>query len=145
LPSPPPAYGALSAEDLANLDRARDWVKGHFTDSADEKYDPVDGKLRLIHTILGNGWVASSETPKLQSLGVTFGDAIAQELLMEWVIAEDEYGRSPVLNWPGTTLICSPITMISKRIEDGEAVDAYRLFESVCGRMKELAFSADSI
>ena len=145
LPETAQSHTPLTADDLADLDRARDWVKGHFTDAADTKYEPLDGKLRVISAVIDNKWVEASETWKLQSLGVAFGDAIAQSLLMDWVVIDDEYGRSPVLNWPGTSLLCSPMTMIAKRIEDGETVDVRLLFEQTCERLKTLAFSGDFI
>jgi hypothetical protein len=142
MPDIPQTFSDLLAADEDNLDRARDWVMGHFTEVADEKYAPIDGKLRVIDAILSEGWIDPGETAKLQSLGAAFGDAIAQRLLMEWVVVEDEYGRSPALRWPGTTVICSPLTMISKRIEDGEIVDVYELFDGICTRLREMAFSA---
>jgi hypothetical protein len=131
----------LTAEDLADLEKARDWLKGHFVDTPEEKYAPLEGKLRLIDTILTSDWVRLEETWKLQSLGVGLGDAISQKLLMEWIVVDDEYGRSPALNWPGTTLICSPMTMISKRVEDGEMVDVYALFDGICERLQDLALN----
>ena len=71
------------------------------------------------------------------------GDALAQELMLVWVTVDDEFGRSAALNWPGTSLICSPITMISKRVEAGEPVDVYALFQGVSERLREMAFSGD--
>ena len=139
----PQSIEPLTTDDLEHLERAREWLKGHFTDEADEKYGSVASKLRLIKAILENGWVEVSETWKLQSLGVALGDAIAQELLLEWIAVDDEYGRSAALIWPGTSLICSPLTMISKRIEDGERVEVYDFFASLTKRLKELAFSGD--
>jgi hypothetical protein len=133
----------LTEEDKQNLDAARTWVKGHFTENADEKYEPVDGKLRVIDAILANKWVNASETDKLQALGVALGDALAQELLLDWVVIDDELGRSPCLSWPGTSINCYPLTMISKRIEDGEDVSVYDLFDGMCARLREMAFSGD--
>ena len=138
------SHSALEPSDKANLDEARTWVKEHFTDSADEKYSSIDGKLRVLDTILRSKWVEPAETVKLQSLGVAFGDAIAQALMLEWVVVNDEYGRSPALNWPGTSLCIYPLTMISKRVEDGEEVDVYGLFEGICDRLRELAFSGQA-
>lgn len=138
------SHSALEPSDKANLDEARAWVKGHFTDSADEKYSSIDGKLRVLDTILRRKWVEPAETIKLQSLGVAFGDAISQALMLEWVVVNDEYGRSPALNWPGTSLCIYPLTMISKRVEDGEEVDVYDLFEGICNRLKEIAFSGQA-
>ena len=129
LPDPPATYRSLTPEDLANLEAARAWVRGHFTEAAEGKYEPIDGKLRVIDAILKNGWVDVKETWKLQALGVALGDALAQKLLLEWVTVDDEFGQDAALNWPGTSVLCYPLTMIAKRVEDGEQVDVYALFE----------------
>lgn len=132
----------LQPADIENLAKARDWIKEHFTDSAEERYGSVEGKLRVIDAILQNGWVAPHETEKLQSLGVAFGDAVAQQLNMDWVIIEDEYGCEPALNWPGTSVNTYPVTIISKRVADGETPDIYTLFEDLCERISELALGS---
>lgn len=137
-------HTALQPEDIDYLARARDWVKGHFTDNRDEKYASIDGKLRLLRAILESGWVEPHETQKLRFLGVTFGDAVAQKLMLEWVIVDDEYGRAPALNWPGTSILVFPVTMISKRVEDAKSVDIDDLFEHLCARVTEMAFSGES-
>lgn len=134
-------HSVLGSNERARLTALRDWVKGHFAEAADQKYEPIDGKLRLIRTILANGWVNPDETWKLQALGVAFGDAIAQKLQMDWVTVDDEFGRDPALNWPGTTVLSYPITMISKRIERGENVDTHELFDHVCLDLSEMAQS----
>lgn len=132
---------ALTPEDEERLDQARAWVKGHFTEAGDEKYASLDGKLRVIDAILSQHWLTADQTAELQCLGVAFGDALAQKLMLEWVIVEDEYGRDPTVNWPGTTVLCHALTMISKRVEDGDDVDVYDLFEKTAERLRELAFS----
>ena len=116
-------------------------MKNHFTEDQDEKYASIEGKLRVIAAILANDWVSPDETRKLQSLGVAFGDAISQKLMMEWVMVEDEVGLDPALQWPGTSILCYALTMISKRVEDGEKVDVRDLFEGVTGKLAEHAFS----
>jgi hypothetical protein len=127
--------GPLSLEDAENLDGARNWLKEHFTEHAEEKYAALDGKLRLLETILHERWLKPDETSKLQSLGVAFGDALVQKLGMEWVIVEDEFGRTPSVCFRDTKLMAYPLTAISKRIEDGEDVNVYDLFELFCQRL----------
>jgi hypothetical protein len=136
-----PGHELLTEEDQHDLAAARSWVKGHFSEDPDLKYEPITGKLRLLEAILANGWVEPSETWKLQALGICLGDALAQELLMDWVLVDDEYGRSPALNWPGTTIYTFPQTLISKRIEQGEIVDVKGLFEDTAELVREMAFS----
>jgi hypothetical protein len=128
----------LSDEDEENLGRARSWLKSFFTDHAEEKYATLDDKLRLLDTIIAQKWIEPDETEKLQSLGVAFGDALVQRLGLEWVMVEDDYGRDPSVVFPGTKLMAHPVTAISKRIEDGETVDVYNLFDGFCERLLDL-------
>ena len=115
-------------EEFARIEAQRKWVREHYEPEAQHKYQTLEGKLRLLRVILEAGWIEKSETVKLQCLGITFGDALAQELKMEWVTVEDEHGRNPALRLPGTTVIFFPLTMISKRIERGDVVDVDDLF-----------------
>ena len=121
-----------TADDLALLENWRDWTRGHFASDARDQYNFVAGKLRLLQAILDAGWVERSEGAKLRCLGATLGDAVAQKLQMEWIIVEDESGRDPALRFPGTTVIAYPLSMISKRVDRGEAIDVSDLFDGVC-------------
>lgn len=128
----------LSEDDIMRLEEQREWVRNHFEPEARHNYETVDGKLRLIDTILKNNWIGPDETWKLQSLGVTFGDILVQSQGFEWVMIEDEYGRDPTICVTATTIKLHALTMISKRIEDGEEVDVYDLFDALCERVEEL-------
>lgn len=136
-----PDHIPLTNADRQWLETARAWVKGHFADDADDKYAPVEGKLRVVEAILANGWVAADETWKLQALGAAFGDALEQELLLEWVSVEDAFGATAALNWPGSSILSFPLTTISKRFERSEKVDVRSLFDDTCKSLREMAFS----
>jgi hypothetical protein len=129
---------ALSPDDLARVEAQRKWVRDHYPKDSLQQYDSVEGKLRVLDAILQINWVQSSETVKLQSLGIALGDALAQELGLTWVAVEDEYGRDPALILKGTSVRLFPLTMISKRVERGEAVDIYDLFSGTCGTVRRL-------
>lgn len=136
------AINQLLDSDLADLEAKRDWVRGHYEPTARHKYDTVQGKLNLLDAILGNRWVAPDETLKLQCLGISFGDALAQHMALVWVVVEDDYGRDPALSLAGTTVLVFPQTMISKRVEDGEDIDVFELFSGTCQAIRSSA--ADS-
>ena len=129
---------ALSEDDARALDAKRRWVQGHYESNAVEKYQTLEGKLALLHTILSGQWIAPDETLKLQCLGITFGDALAQTLGLEWRMVEDAYGRDPALVQPGTSIVVFPQTSISKRIEAGELVDVHALFHAACCTIQRL-------
>jgi uncharacterized protein DUF3806 len=131
-------FEPLNRDDIADLEAKRTWVRGHYEEAARHKYDTLDGKLRLLDAILRNKWIVPDETLKLQCLGVTFGDALAQRLGLTWVVVEDGYGRDAALTLDGTSVRVFPLTSISKRIERGEEVDVYRLFEQACAAIERL-------
>ena len=118
----------LSGEMMNGIEARRKWVRDHYPQNAEENYKPLDGKLKLLDVILKSGWIKPDETVKLQCLGITLGDALAQKLDLHWVQVEDEYGTDPALRYAETSIIIFPMTLISKRIERGEQVDAYHLF-----------------
>ena len=133
----------LNEGDADRIQSHRDWVVGHFDDPA--AYDSVSGKLRVIQAILDNGWVENHETWKLQSLGVAFGDALAQEVPeLSWVAVDDEFGRDPALRWLQTSTLVFPLTAISKRVDDGIAVDVYQMFGGFQKAIKEAVSRSDA-
>ena len=129
----------MNSEEIARLEAQRSWVREHYEPHAQAKYNTIDGKLALLDEILRNGWIQASETVKLQSLGIAFGDALAQKLGLRWVTVEDEYGRDPALKLDGTSILTFPPTSISKRIEQGMSVEVYGLFESACTAIQQAA------
>jgi hypothetical protein len=128
----------LSAEDTVRVEKQRGWVRDHFDEDARDNYRSVKGKYQLLDTILASRWIEPHETWKLQSLGVTFGDILAQMLGLEWVMVEDDHGRDPALRVPGTSILVHPLTAISKRIECGENVDVAELLKQFARNIEQL-------
>jgi Domain of unknown function (DUF3806) len=64
-----------------------------------------------------------SKAYELQSLGVAFGDVLACEFPLRWVMVTDEFGTDPTLRFKQTTVQINALTMISKRVERDEPVD----------------------
>jgi len=129
---------SLSDDDAHRLEQQRAWVRDHYEPDARDQYQTIEGKLRLLETITNSGWIEPTETWKLQSLGVTFGDALSEKMGLSWVAVEDEYGRDPALHDYGTTIVVFPLTTISKRIERGERVDIRELFDQACQSISRL-------
>jgi uncharacterized protein DUF3806 len=132
----------LEGELAADVQAKRAWVLGHYEREPEASYSTVEAKLILLDTILSNGWVGPTETVKLQALGVTFGDALAQELGLSWVAIDDEYGCDAALVLEGTSVKVFPLTSISKRVEAGEAVDIRKIFAAACSTIRRVAHDA---
>ena len=130
---------ALTDGDRQRLQNQRAVVERYLGDEdSREKYKTTVGKVGTIHAILQGHVFKPEETHELQCLGIVLGDAFVQEKGMEWVIVEDEHGRDPAIRLPKTSIILFPITMISKRVERGEEVDVFDLFNWTAARVDEL-------
>jgi Domain of unknown function (DUF3806) len=130
--------GLLSAEHSTRLERQRSWVRDHYDPETRHRYDTLEGKLRLLETILEEKWIQPNETWKLQSLGIALGDALVQQTGLVWATVADDLGCDPALRDPGTGTAIFPLTMISKRAERGEAVDIRKLFAGICSKITQL-------
>lgn len=128
----------LGKSDHDRLKAQRAVVEAFLDEESLEKYQRPAGKLGTIRALLAAKVFRPSQTRELQCLGIVLGDALVQELAMEWVMVEDEYGRDPAIRLPGTTIIPFPLTMISKRVEKGEEVDVFELFNWVASQIDEM-------
>ncbi len=103
---------------------------------------PLDQSLddcKRLQAVLDAGVLKATDTYQLQSLGLALGNVISSNLGLDWVMVEDEYGRDPALRYRNTSLILFPLTMISKRVERGEAVNVPDLYAITSSHVKQLA------
>jgi len=57
------------------------------------------------------------------ALGLSFGQLIVDQSGYDWVRVSDEYGEETCLSPVGAQLACYPISMMQKRLSNGEAED----------------------
>lgn len=130
----------LTEEDEQRLDAQRAVIEQFLDDDPVNlsKYQAAAGKLGTIRAILEAGVFSADQWYELQSLGIVLGDAFVLDMGMEWVMVEDKYGRDPALRLPGTSILTFPLTMISKRIERGETVDVFDLYNGVAANVEKM-------
>lgn len=111
----------LSAEDAAGLDSDRTWVA--------ELLKRFDGDFRLVgsrediptlHSLLAHGPYSDDAVKELQVFGTVFGDILAREIGLSWVVVTDEHGTDVALQLGEKQIYVFPRDMIIKRIEAGE-------------------------
>ena len=133
---------AMSKNMIDRIEHQRSWVKGHLTEESTLKYDTIEGKLLLLQGIIDADYYQKEQAMELQSLGVTLGDSLVQSMDLEWVEVEDEYGLDPALRHKDTetykNILLFPLTMISKRIEDDEAVNVETLYRVLCNTVQKM-------
>ena len=62
---------------------------------------------------------------------MTLGDVMASQLGLEWVVVNDEYGRTRALQYGDDEDVFFPITMISRRYEADIFVDVDDLYSKM--------------
>ena len=83
--------------------------------------------LPILQRLIDDKAFTKTQTYERQSLGVAYGDVLASELPLRWVMVTDEYGTDPTLRFKSTTIQVNALTMISKRVEKGEATNLQEL------------------
>ena len=121
--APEPRFTELSRQDSTRLEQQRAVV----TAAAKQRYGAkaltgTKSDLKVLQDLIDDRVFTKSQTYELQCLGVTFGDVLASELPLRWVMVTDEYGTDPTLRFKDTTLQINALTIISKRVERDEPV-----------------------
>jgi hypothetical protein len=137
-------FHALSEADHAQLKTQRSVVERYLGNDPQniENYATPAGKLGLLRAILDARLFGPTHTYELQCMGVVLGDVFVQVCGWEWSIVQDELGRDPCIRVPTSTIVLYPLTMISKRIEHGERVDVFALFDEIAAETERLVRAA---
>jgi hypothetical protein len=128
--APEPKFTELSREDSIRLGQQRAVVLA----AARQRYGTLaltrtKSDLPILQNLIDDRVFNKSQTYQLQSLGVAFGDVLASELPLRWVMVTDEFGTDPTLRFKETTLQINALTMISKRVEKDEPVSVQWLLD----------------
>ncbi|MDC7701386.1 DUF3806 domain-containing protein [Vogesella indigofera] len=124
----------LGEQDIAALNAQRQLVQ-YFLPAGD--HSTVPSKLGALRALLDARQFRLDQTYELQAMGVVLGDVFVQELEFKWVMVSDEYGRDPALQYQNSSLLLFPLTMISKRIESGETVDVFTLYNGIADHTRQ--------
>ncbi|MBQ0759708.1 MAG: DUF3806 domain-containing protein [Zhongshania sp.] len=103
--------------------------------SQDVTGQEMDGSMEdlvRLQAVVDSGQVPIENTQELQSLGVVFGKVFVNEIPdYDWWVVEDEYGKDACVRFKETSLLIYPLTMLSKRMEDGEKFNISELFHGL--------------
>ena len=126
----------LTAEDELAMQRQRAEVRR----TIDNVLGPdVALDMTALQRLIDAGAMPPDDTWRLQALGVCFGDLLKPGTPLHWVIIEDQWGRDPTLRWGDSTANLNALTMISKRIEDGDHPDLQPMADKVVEVVRGIA------
>jgi hypothetical protein len=105
-----------------------------------EAYHARQESLAFIQQVIDNEKYAPDEEYEWQSLGLAWGDYLRHHYPdYHWAVVRDEYGRELCLQYRDLHLNIFPMSMLLKRVEEGEAVDARELIRATLATIEEVA------
>src|SRR4051812_5171331 len=139
MPAPGQTFERLTPADEDRLRQQRAVIEKYLGDDAANhaKYATAPGKLGLLRAVLEAMVFNASQTYELQCLGIVLGDVFVQQCGWLWRMANDQHGRDPCIKVPGSSIVLFPLTIISKRVERGEQVDVFDLFNRVAADVEQ--------
>jgi hypothetical protein len=136
---PDPKIEPPTEKDIENIAMGVVHAGQVIEQALDEDLDGTHQDLELIQRVLDQGLVEPEATYTLQAFGLAFGRVFLNEFPdYDWWMVEDEHGRDPAIRYKETSLLVFPMTMISKRIEDGDPFDVPELFDGLAKQLAEL-------
>ncbi|MEH6627195.1 MAG: DUF3806 domain-containing protein [Motiliproteus sp.] len=134
-----------SQEDIEQLSKQLKFIEMRIgLIVQDAAFDGSLNDLDLLQQALDSGQISAEDTVDLQSLGVPFGQLfINNNPGFDWWMVDDEIGRAACLRYRETDLLLYPLTLISKRIEEGEAVNIRQLFMNLGLQLQDVTRELD--
>lgn len=114
---------ALDTSELAGFESDRIWVNQLLEKSdSNLKLTCTKTDLPTLQTLLDNGPYSTNASAELVTFGTVFGDVLAHEIGLHWVVLTDEFGTDFALQFKDDSIFVFPRDMIVKRVERGENV-----------------------
>lgn len=133
-----------TVEELGTSEKIKSQRQRELADEMARRHlgTPIRGgeilDLVTIQRLLDGNSIRKEDVFEQQTLGLAFGDVLAQQLDLYWVVVDDDYGRSRALRWKKEQDLFFPVTMFSKRIAQGRPVEVDELYDEVADRVATL-------
>ena len=138
----------LDSNEREGLSAHREWINAllaHASPSTGLTGTRAD--LPTLHTLLDNGPYSGDAAAELQVFGTAFGDVVATELRLSWVVVDDDDGTDFALQFDEHQFFVFPQSMLIKRIERGEDVKEINLefmLSELAKQLQEFLRAADA-
>ena len=147
LSTPPTASAQLkqrTVEEPGTSDRIKSSRQRELASTLSRRHlgTPLTGgairDLEILQRLLDSRAIDREDVFEQQALGLALGDVMAQNLDLHWVVVDDDYGRSRALRWKEEQDLFFPVTLFSKRIQQGRPVEVHELYDVVADRVATL-------
>jgi hypothetical protein len=113
---------ALTNDERKGMSAERNWINSLLAGVGSAiQLTGTEADIPTLHTLLERGPFTKDAPGELMLLGRAFGDVIACEVGMSWVVVEDESGTDFALKIDTHPVFVFPRSMLLKRIQGGES------------------------
>lgn len=120
-----------SDDDWSWLDQAEQHILGvlrhHY---GDVNLTHSSNDLLVAQRLVNDKLLNADQLLELQCLGVILGNVFAAHTSMQWAVVTSEFGEMLALHSEEIGFTLYPLTMISKRMEQGRHIDIPGLYRS---------------
>ncbi len=134
----------LSKTDAAQLENQRAFIADQLKQRYGiQKLFRAKEDLKGLQRLLNDRVFGAKQTYEIQSLAVAYGDLLASELSLRWVIETGEKGRSPALILKNSDIEIRPLEMISRPVAKGDPVDLSWLLNRIRRQLAQYAANGE--
>jgi hypothetical protein len=126
----------LSPMDQRYLQYQRQRISALFKSQLGQNIRADKSDLAAMQKLVDQNVIKRDDTLMNQALGVVFGDLLAKELNMQWVVLTDKLGRSRALRLGHSEYLLFPISIISRRTDAGIKPDIQLLYDQTVQRIQ---------
>ncbi len=119
----------LTPEEANGLAQATVWVNDLLERGfrSDVRLAGRRSDIPTLHSLLSKGPFGADPAAEWTTFGTVFGEILANEVPLKWVVFNDENGSDFALQYQDLALFAFPLDMIVKRVENGEHIEAINL------------------
>lgn len=119
----------LDPEEHAGIAYATSWINDVLEQgfNSDIRLTGSSEDIPTLHSLLSKGPFGEDPTSELMLFGTVFGEILAKEIPMRWVVLTDEHGVDLALQYQDLSVFVFPRDMILRRVEKGEDVASINL------------------
>jgi len=92
----------------------------------------------LLQRLQDDKVLQSGQARELECVGIVFGQVLAAQTPLRWITVKVQGERVLALQYPNTTVIVFPGSMIAKRVNRGEEVEFVSLYRATVAQVERM-------
>lgn len=123
-------FRELTKEEESRLENDREFLKA-LQKIKPELFKNSELSLENLQVVINKGPFTNNAKAELKALSTSFGDIIAKNSNLSWMVVGDRYNAEVCLKQENTSVTISPEDVFIKRIEEDGSVDVIGVYRNL--------------